>query len=133
MPTQTLIDNEFATLFYHSDPRIIHHVVKKYITGAPLRELLDAGCEALKTNQAVKWLSNDLNNGPIDPADEEWARTIWFPKTLKAGWKYWSIIKPAKALGQLNMKRFKETYAAAGVTAELFSDPQEAMTWLVNK
>lgn len=133
MPTQTIIDNEFVTLYYHSETKIVHHFVKQYITGSHLRELLDTGCDTLKKNQAIKWLSDDTNNGPIVPDDEEWARTVWFPKTIGAGWKYWSIIKPAKVLGQLNMKRYKETYAAAGVIADLFSDPKEAMDWLVKQ
>jgi hypothetical protein len=31
------------------------------------------------------------------------------------------------------MKRYKEAYAVAGVTLELFSDPKEAMTWLAER
>jgi hypothetical protein len=130
MSQTTIIDNEFATLWYHVETKIVHHSIKQYVTGAHLRELLETGQSTLKKNQAIKWLSDDLKNGPITPDDEEWAVKVWFPKALEAGFRHWAIVKPAKVLGQLNMRRYKETYAAAGVNAELFSEVAEAMKWL---
>jgi hypothetical protein len=49
---------------------------------------------------------------------------------LEAGWKHWAIVQPAKLLGQMNIKRISETFAAAGITAQFFSDPDEALKWL---
>jgi hypothetical protein len=131
MKTQIILDNEFASLCYHSDTNIIHHTIKQYLMGEHLRTLMDTGFETLKKHNSTKWLSDDRNNGPLTPEDEEWARSVWFPKTIKAGWKHWAIVKPAKVLGQLNMRRYKETYAAAGIQADLFSELDDAMKWLI--
>ncbi|HEY5962295.1 MAG TPA: hypothetical protein VIV60_37320 [Polyangiaceae bacterium] len=130
MTTTTVIDNEFVSLLYHVDTKIVHHSIKKYTSGPQLRELLEGGYEVLKKHHATKWLSDDLNSGPIATDDEEWAGKLWFPKTIAAGWKHWAIVKPAKVLGQLNMRRYKETYSAAGVNTEMFSEVKEAMLWL---
>ncbi len=49
---------------------------------------------------------------------------------MAAGWKYWAIVQPEQVSGQMNMARFARVYGEQGITAEFFSDPDEAMKWL---
>jgi hypothetical protein len=130
MPSITIIDNEFATLWYHSEKKMVHHKIKKWAYGNDLRNVLNKGYESLKANNGNKWLSDDRLNGALKEDDEVWCRTDWFPRVLKAGWKYWAIVLPEKVVGQMNMKRFSEDYQKAGITAMLFSDSELAMKWL---
>lgn len=133
MSSQIVLDNDYATLWYHPEKKIVHHMMKKFTGGKDLRELLDKGYDLLKTNGASSWLSDDRNNGALSAADEEWAKTNWFPRVLNAGWKYWAIVMPEKVIGQMNIKRFVSDYARAGISANLFSDPSEAMRWLESR
>jgi hypothetical protein len=130
MPINQILDNEFATLWYNTDKKIIHHYIKKWIAGDKLKELFNKGYEIVKANKAQKWLSDDRNNSVLSPEDEKWAREDWFVRMKNAGWKYWAVVLPAKVVGQMNMKRFSDDYSKAGVTAKLFSDPDEAKKWL---
>ena len=130
MSAVTILDNEYATLWFHPEKKIIHHHFKKFIFGKELQNVLDEGYRQLKKNGAQKWLSDDRLNGALSSADETWAKTDWFPRVLQAGWKYWAIVMPEKVIGQLNMKRFMEDYAKLGITAKPFSDPDEALKWL---
>lgn len=133
MAGTVLFDSEYATLWYHEDKKIIHHKIKKYIYGDKLREILTKGFEALKQKGAKKWLSDDSLNGPLLKDDEAWCKGEWFPKVVKAGWKFWAIVMPAQVLGQINMKRFIEEYAKAGIAVNLFSDADKALTWLASQ
>ncbi|MBN1471547.1 MAG: hypothetical protein JW925_07190 [Syntrophaceae bacterium] len=126
----TVHENEHITLWYYPETKIIHHQFHKYIYGDEFRKGLNAGVEAMKKYGAIKWLSDDRNNMALPLDDVEWAKTDWFPRTLKAGWKYWALVQPAKAIGQLNMKQFTETYSKLGITVNVFSNPDEAMKWL---
>jgi len=130
MPTKTILDNEFATLYSHPEKKMVHHVIKKFVFGPDLRKVLDAGYNEMKASGATKWLSDDRLNNALKPDDEAWARTDWFPRVLKAGWKSWAVVLPSKVVGQMNMQRFSDTYKEAGITAQLFSDPDVAMKWL---
>jgi hypothetical protein len=130
MPTQTILDTPFVTLWYHDDRKIVHHKVHKFIFGHEFRNLLNKGAETLKKNQAQKWLSDDRNNSVLSKEDLEWSETQWAPATARAGWKFWAIVQPEKVLGQAAMQRLVTKYAALGVTASLFTNPTEAMTWL---
>jgi hypothetical protein len=130
---QVLIDDDAVSLWYHPKTKIVHHELKVFVHGERFRNVLEKGLEAFIQNHACKWLSDDRGNGPLKPADAEWALNDWAPRVMAAGWKYWAVVLPEKVLGQMNMKRWITTYAEQGVTAEAFTDPREAMRWLAEQ
>ncbi|WP_407311869.1 hypothetical protein [Desulfosporosinus sp. SB140] len=130
MSEQTIIDNDYATLWYHPGTKIIHHKIKKYVYGKQLQDLLSTGTEQLRKYGAKKWLSDDINNNALTAQDAEWTSTVWLPNTAKAGWKYWALVQPEKITGQLNMKKHTKLCADAGVVIKVFNNPYEAMKWL---
>lgn len=133
MASVVVLDNENATLWHHEESKIVHHHIKKWVSGKELRAILDKGSEYVKNKGATKWLSDDRLNGALKADDEEWAKTDWFPRTLKAGWKDWAVVLPEKIVGQMNLKRFTEDYAKAGINAQIFSDPEVAKKWLESR
>ena len=130
MAKLTILDNEFASMWYHTDTGIVHHQIKKYIFGERLQDLLNKGTEAIAKYQARKWLSDDRKNNALTQQDQEWTRNIWLPKTARVGWKFWALVQPAKVTGQLNMKKTANFVTDSGVLVATFNDPDEAMEWL---
>jgi hypothetical protein len=126
----TLYDSDMAILWYNPEKKVVHHQIKKFIYGEEFKKLLLTGTDAMKKYQAKKWLSDDRTNSVMRPEDMEWGQTNWFPQTVQAGWKYWAIVQPAKAIAQMNMEELVKIYSQAGVVAKFFSDPEEAMKWL---
>ncbi len=127
---ETVLETDAVLLRYHVADKIVHHELRRFVHGAELRQVLLKGLELFERHGASKWLSDDRGNGPLKPADEQWARTEWFPQVKAAGWKYWAVVLPEKVLGQMNMKRWIELYAAEGIEARAFLDPDEALTWI---
>lgn len=130
MAITTILENDYLTVWYHNESRIVHHQFNKFVYGDRFREGLNTGVSLLKKHACHKWLSDDRKNSALSPEDVEWCMTDFFPRAIKAGWKYWAIIMPQKVIGQLNMKRFIETYSDMGLTVKVFSDPDKAMSWL---
>lgn len=126
----TVIDNPYVTLWFHTDKKIVHHQLHQFIYGQVFREFLLAGTELMKKHGGKKWLSDDRSNTVLSQDDSQWGETNWFPQTVAAGWKYWAIVRPKKTLAQMGMDRIAKEYAKAGITAQFFSDPDEAMRWL---
>ena len=87
----------------------------------------------MKKHRAVKWLSDDRAIGPFSREDQEWCENVWFPKIRDAGWKYWAIVLPEKALGQMSLHYFIKKYSEQGITAELFDNPEDAYDWLLEQ
>ena len=126
----TIIDNEHLTLWYYPDEKIVHHRLHQYFTGQALREGLTRGAEVLEAHRAQKWLSDDRNSSALHPEDRKWGDNVWFPRVVRAGWKYWALMLPKKAIGQMSMKRVVSFFYEHGITTKMFSDPDEGMRWL---
>ncbi|MBK7107198.1 MAG: hypothetical protein IPH62_18140 [Ignavibacteriae bacterium] len=127
---QAVIDNDFATLKFYPEKRIIHHEFKKFMFGENFRNFMLKAADIFVQNRCSKWLSDDRGNSALKSEDLEWAQVNWEPKIFKAGWKFWAIILPEKVVGQINMKKIIERYQQKGVKVNIFSDPQLAMAWL---
>lgn len=130
MDTITIIENDHATLMYHPETKIVHHVFHKTVQGEVFREVLLGGLEVFKQYQAHKWLSDDRMNSVLPEDDTEWAKTVWFPQVLEAGWEHWALVIPPRAMALLNLKEFIDTYRPFGLRAMLFKEPEPALRWL---
>ncbi len=125
-----LVDDEIVTMWYYPEKKMVHHRVHKFSYGDTFRKWLMHGTEALRKYKATKWLSDDRDNTVLRQEDMDWGASFWFPETLKAGWKYWAIVRPAAVLAQMNMEQLVKDYSAAGLVCKFFTDPDEAMRWL---
>jgi hypothetical protein len=131
MSETIIVDNEYVTLWYHPEHKVIHHQFHKFTYGEPLREAFTEGAKLMEKYGAKKWLSDDRKNSALTKEDMEWADTVWRPRVIKAGYKYWALVLPEKIVGQMNLKQIiKQKYANLGITVELFNGPDEAMQWL---
>ena len=130
MDKEVILDNEHMTMWYYPRKKIVHHQFHKFTYGKTLRDGLSAGAVMLEEKGAQKWLSDDRKNTGLGKDDMDWTATVWRPRAIKAGWKYWALVLPEKIIGQMSMKRIIAEYANTGVTVHVFSNPDEAMTWL---
>jgi hypothetical protein len=117
-------------MWYRPEEGILHHQFYRHVWGDTFREALNKGAEVLERYGGTKWLSDDRENCALPQADTEWAIHDWFPRVRKLGWEFWAIVLPEHVIGQMNMRRFVETYTRQGVVAQVFDSPTTAITWL---
>lgn len=125
-----VLDNEFATLVFHEEQKIVHHTFHKPIGGDDFRAVLNNGVELLRKHQAHKWLSDDRANSALSDADTQWSMTNWFPRAKEAGWQYWALVVPPSIMARLNLKEFVDSYYEQGLRIMVCTDPNEGLTWL---
>lgn len=130
MTAVTVIDNEFATLLYYPDFKIVHHQFHKPASGESFRAVLLTGIGQLKEHTAHKWLSDDRGYGALPQEDTDWAMTTWFPQAKEAGWQVWALVVPPDALSRMNLSEFVFSYAQQGLRVQVFTDPDVALRWL---
>jgi len=94
MPSVTapviVLQTPSVTLYYHPDAKIVHHEIRKFVTGKDFRDLLTAGGDQMRKNLAKKWLSDDRGQWVLRKDDIAWSESMWAPNTVRAGWKYWA-------------------------------------------
>jgi len=130
MSQLTLLDTDYATLWYYPEGKIVRHQFNKFIHGEHFRGVLETGLQALQQHGAAKWLSDDRRNSAIPTSDLTWTFEDWSPRCIQAGWKHWAVIMPTKTGGQMTMERTIKQYAEMGVEVQIFDDPDEALAWL---
>ena len=130
----TLIDNEYACLWYYPELGIVHHKFLQPVADDAFRNVLMSGLKLLREEGAQKWLSDDRNNSILEAEDSAWSQEYWLPRALETDWRFWAVLPPTKARGRINMERLTGFVGEQQrVSIELFSDPDEAMTWLKNQ
>lgn len=131
MDAKTVIDNKYVSLFFHHDTQIVHHIYKTGIGGNYLKEALNVGVELLHENSACKWLSDNRAIEAHTPEETDWINTHWLPNAIEAGWKYWGLVVPDSIMARMNMNAFVQSFYDMGVRIMVFTDPDEAMDWLI--
>jgi hypothetical protein len=130
VPPITVLDNEFISMWYYPETKILHHRMHRFFSGQPFREAMNKGVEVFKQYGAHKWLSDDRQVPALSKEDLEWGHTDWYPRVLESGWKFWAIVMPEKVVGQMTLKKLVEDYGKQGLTARLFTSEEEAKLWL---
>jgi hypothetical protein len=127
---EVVFESEQMSVWCYPKWRLIYHQMHRYCLGEPFRAGMSAGTQAMQRHRAIAWLSDDRLNGPLPDEDEQWAGTFWFQQTKAAGWKYWAMVLPERAVGKLNVKRYIELSRKRGIEAQMFVAPEPALDWL---
>lgn len=129
-PKQVLFETDHLRLWYHPDGNIVHHEIRRGIVGADFRTMLTKGAECIENRLGCKWLSDDRAHVALKREEYEWGDSVWSPRMLAAGFKYWAIVLPESQIGQMQMKRFADRYRELGVTVKTFASVDEGLAWL---
>ena len=130
MERETILSDDFVTLYYYPGKGVVYHILHKYKYGEPFRKFLMTGVETLRKNKGTKWLSDDRSYATLTKEDLEWGPAVFAPAAIKAGWKYWAIVMPEKVVGRMAMAHVVELYGKLGVTVQIVESPEEGMAWL---
>jgi hypothetical protein len=130
MSAEIIFESPSASMWFHSELKIIHHRINRYIHDDEFRDFMMLGTQTMKEKQANKWLSDDRNINVVNKADMDWGAEHWFPKTVEAGWKYWAIVNPKNVIGQLDLEMLAKRYGAMGIETRFFNGPDDALSWL---
>jgi hypothetical protein len=133
MPTVTMIDDEYVSLWYHPETGIVHHKIHKYLVPGVFEKLLTAGAELLESHGATKYLSDDRSNVVVAPDDIKWAEENWYPRVSKAGLRHWALVLPSTMVGTVQARAIVEERRKKGLDVEGFDTIEAAMTWLQSR
>lgn len=127
---QLILQNSFVSLWYYPKFKIVHHQMLQAPSSEIFRELLTEGASLVERHRVPKWLSDDRGNTLLRPDDEEWSAKEWMPRVLRGGFKYWAVVLPEAAIGQLNMRRLAAHHKQHGIISCVESSPLRALDWL---
>jgi len=130
MSTVKVLDNADATIKYIEEANVIHAEFEASIAGESLRHALNAGVDVMRKHGANKWLSDNRKVPPLSDEDTEWINTHWVRDAIASGWQYWALVVPQDIRARMNLNDIVKQFYDQGVRVMVFTDPDEAMTWL---
>jgi hypothetical protein len=125
-----VLENDDAMLVYHTDKRLVHHTFRRPVGGLAFRQILESGVACLEKYEATKWLSDDRLNSELSADDTTWATHTWFKLAQNAGWKTWALVVPHDIFARLNLIEHVNHYSRRGIRVMVFTDLEQAITWL---
>lgn len=130
MSQNILVDNEYITIIYLPDKKMVYHTIHKPVGGQIFRDALNVGTEALKKYKVCKWLSDDRKNGPLSAEDANWGFDDWNRRTIEAGWKYWAVVVPEKLAAAGTLSKTIMDLSRLNLRMMVFTNLEEAFKWL---
>jgi hypothetical protein len=86
MAAMTVLDDEYATLWYHPEEKVVHHQIHEFLVPGVFEKLLSTGADLMEGHGARKWLSDDRANVVVSPEDLKWADDHWAPR-VETPWR----------------------------------------------
>lgn len=128
-----VVETKNAKVEWIAEERVIIKTFFGYIHDDELREVFDSGLKKLSSEKGKKWLSDNRNLKPYKQEDKDWINNNWLPRAITSGWKYWAIIEPEGAIGNMSMRQFISFFAEKGIELKTFKTPEEGRAWLKTK
>ncbi len=112
----------------------VNNIVLVEWRNAPTSQELKTGLfqalEIVKTFRSSKWIADVRLMGEIDPADEEWVNTTWFPSAIDAGIRKMGVIVSDDTFNQMNMPEVMSRMDNKSFKSQFFLSVEQAVDWL---
>ncbi len=132
MPNLEIIfSSDECDIFYNTNLHIIQTFWKGvYVNDEPFRRILDEIIYALELKKASIIIADAREMYVISPNDQEWILNSWYPRAVKAGFRYQGLILNKDTFSELAVKTISNQYDASTVTTQYFNSPSDALEWV---
>jgi hypothetical protein len=66
----------------------------------------------------------------ISQPNQQWILTNWYPRAVKAGFRYQGLILNKDTFSELTVKQISNEYDTGTVVTHYFRSPSEALDWV---
>jgi hypothetical protein len=130
MPPIVIRNDEYITMAYYTESKILYHQIHKFFFGQTFREIWNLQIDSFLKYKVRKVLADDTSVKAWVKEDQDWAEAHWFPRAVKSGWKYWAIVLPPNVTGSAAIKKLIEKYSAHGIQTKVFTAINDGKNWL---
>ena len=128
---ETIYASRECDIFYNKDLHIVQTFWKGvYVTEEPFRKILDEIINVVELKKASIIIADARDMYVISPQNQEWIINSWYPRAVKAGFRYQGLILSKDTFSELTVKKISEKYDESTVTTHYFSSPSEALDWV---
>lgn len=123
-------DQPKCKIYYY---QMINTVVLEWTGYAYYDEFVDAcdfSLELMIQNKGSKMIANNLKSEVVNPRNQEWLTSIWFPKAYEQGYRTSAILVSKSVFNQITVKEIVNKMDKGKFTVQFFTNLQDATQWL---
>ena len=115
----------------------LHHTINAvilewfgYASHEEFTEACNFSLELMARNKGSKMIANNLKSEVVNPKNQDWLTTVWFPKAYTQGYRISAVIISKSAFNQIIVKQIVNKMDKEKFTVQFFTTMQEAVKWL---
>lgn len=123
-------DQPKCKIYYY---QMINTVVLEWIGYASYDEFVDAcdfSLELMVQHKSSKMIANNLKSEVVNPRNQDWLTTIWFPKAYAQGYRTSAVLVSKSIFNQITVKEIVNKMDKGKFTVQFFTNLQDAVQWL---
>ena len=101
-----------------------------YANEERFRAILDEIIKALELKKAFIIIADARQMYVISQADQDWIINNWYPRAIKAGFRYQGLILNKNSFSELTVKMISRQYDSTTVMTKYFDSPSDALEWV---
>ncbi len=115
-------------IYYNTELHIVQSRWKGvYAEGQRLQDIFDQLILALQTKNCSMIIADAREMFVIAPKDRQWTIDEWYPRAVKAGFKYQGLILSKDTFNELSVKQISAHYDENKVATMYFTSPSAAL------
>ena len=127
---EKLFSSKECDIYYNLEIHLIHSRWKGiYVEGARLQEIFNMLIIMLELKKTDMIVADAREMLIITAADQEWTINDWYPRAVKAGFRYQGLILSKNTFNELSVKKISNQYNDVLITTHYFDSPSEALHW----
>jgi len=123
-------DKSKCKIYYYQTINTVVLEWSGYASHEEFIEACDFSLELMIQLKGSKMIANNLKSEVINPRNQEWLTTIWFPKAYAQGYRTSAVIVSKSAFNQITVKQIVNKMDKGKFTVQFFTNLQDATQWL---
>lgn len=130
MSNEILFTSEECDIFYNEELHVVMSQWKGiFVEGEKLRKIFNELIHALERKNTTVIVADARQMKIIAFNDQQWAIEDWYPRAVKAGFRFQGLILSKDSFNEITVKKITQNYDDAIVTTQYFTSPNEALEW----
>lgn len=130
-PIERLYEHPACAIYYNVDLNLVQTVWKGIeVSSDDFRRILNQIIKALIYSTANVVLADARRMPPISETDQEWILDDWYPRAVKAGFRYQGLVLAKNSYNEIAVKELSQQYDKWVVSTHYFTTINEALGWI---
>jgi hypothetical protein len=118
-------------IFYNRDLNIVQTFWKGvYFSDERFRKILDEIINTIELKKCSIIIADARDMFAISQPNQEWILKSWYPRAVRAGFRYQGLILNKDTFSELTVKQISNEYDSSTIITHYFRTHSEALDWV---